>query len=237
MEFLVGERELVIPGTHIGSGKLAIEGGAVREGEEIYSTVLGLAYYNDSKKKVKVVPLEGKYIPKAGDSVVGMIVKVLPGKWLVDINSAYLATLDPRNALRDRVEDLSRIYNVGDLIFAKVEETNEIHDVTLFTRAMPYGKLRGGTIVEIHTTRVPRLIGKKGSMIYMLKNETRSKILVGQNGLIWVKGRKSMEELVEKAIHKINVEAHIPGLTDRTKEFLENEKKRLIVTGDLYEKM
>jgi len=227
MECVVNERELVTPGTLVATGKWNLSGGVVREGDEVFSTVLGLFYHEDERKTVRVVPLEGKYVPKAGDSVIGKIVKVLPGKWLVDINSAYIASLEPRNAIHDRIEDLSRVYDVGDLIFAKVDYVNEIYDATLFTKASPYGKLRGGSIFELRPTRVPRLIGKKGSMIYMIKQTTRTKILVGQNGLVWVKGRKEMEDIVEEAIDIINREAHTSGLTDRIKEFLETEREEI----------
>ncbi|MCC7569368.1 MAG: exosome complex RNA-binding protein Rrp4 [Candidatus Methanofastidiosa archaeon] len=232
MELLVNERELVVPGTLLATGAYKYGGGVVKEGESYYSTVLGLFYFDEAKTLVRVVPLEGKYLPKEGDSVVGRIYKVLPGKWLVDINSAYIASLEPKNALHDRVEDLSRIYDEGDMIFAKVDSVNEIYDATLFTKSMPYGKLRGGTIVEIRSTRVPRLIGKKGSMIYMIKQETKAKILVGQNGLVWIKGRKEMEELIVRVVKMIDREAHISGLTDKTKEFLKTEIEKLKITGD-----
>ena len=232
MELLVSERELVVPGTLLAVGDCKNGGGIVKEGDSFFSTVLGLFYYNEGKNLARVVPLEGKYLPKEGDSVVGKIYKVLPGKWLVDINPAYIASLDPRNALHDRVDDLSRIYSEGDLVFAKVDTVNEIYDATLFTKSMPYGRLRGGTIVEIRPTRVPRLIGKKGSMIYMIKQETKAKILVGQNGLVWIKGRKEMEELIVRVIKMIDTEAHISGLTDKTKEFLKAEKEKLKITGD-----
>jgi len=227
MELLVNERELVVPGTPLAKGKYSLGGGTVRDGEEIIATVLGLFYFDEKRKAVRVVPLEGKYLPKEGDSVVGKIVRVLPGKWLVDVNSAYIASLEPRNALHDRVEDLSRIYDVGDLIFAKVDRVNEIYDAGLFTKSMPYGKLRGGTVIEIRPTRVPRLIGKKGSMIYMIKKETQSKILVGQNGVIWVKGQPEMESLIRATVEMIDNEAHISGLTDKTKEFLDNQKAKI----------
>jgi exosome complex RNA-binding protein Rrp4 len=42
-----------------------------------------------------------------------------------------------------------------------------------------------------------------------------------------VKGRKEMEDIVEKAIDIINREAHTSGLTDRIKEFLEAEREKI----------
>ena len=59
------------------------------------------------------------------------------------------------------------------------------------------GKFRGGIIVDITPTKVPRLIGKKGSMINMIKDKTNCKIIVGQNGLVWVKGEEDMEQLTK----------------------------------------
>jgi len=237
MEIMVSERELVVPGTLLAKGKYSLGGGVTREGDEIYSTMLGLFYLNDGKKQVRVVPLEGKYLPKAGDTVIGRIHKVLGGKWLVDINSPYLASLDPKSALHDRIDDLSRVYDVGDLVFAKVDYVDEIYNASLFTKSMPYGKLRGGTLIEIRPTRVPRLIGKKGSMIYMIKQETKSKILVGQNGLVWVKGNNEMESLIKKTVELVDNEAHVSGLTDKMKEYLESEKKKIYNQGDHYDEM
>ncbi|HPR40977.1 MAG TPA: exosome complex RNA-binding protein Rrp4 [Candidatus Methanofastidiosa archaeon] len=237
MEIMVGERELVVPGTLLAKGKYSLGGGVTREGEEIFSTMLGLFYFNEERKQVRVVPLEGKYLPKEGDTVIGRIEKVLAGKWLVDINSAYLASLDPKSALHDRIEDLSKVYDVGDLIFAKVDYVDEIYNSNLFTKSMPYGKLRGGALVEIKPTRVPRLIGKKGSMIYMIKQLTRSKILVGQNGLVWVKATSGMEDLIKRTIEMINNQAHSSGLTDKTKEYLESQIKEIEVEGDHNDEM
>jgi exosome complex component RRP4 len=73
---------------------------------------------------------------------------------------------------------------------------------------------------------VPRVIGKKGSMIKLLKQMTKCEITVGQNGNIWIKGERQMEDIVERAIFKIDQEAHIPGLTDRIKKILETELSR-----------
>lgn len=75
-------------------------------------------------------------------------------------------------------------------------------------------------------TRVPRIIGKKGSMITMLKKETGAQILVGQNGRVWISGKSRDEEaIIAEAIRKIEAEAHTTGLTDRVREFLVNKRR------------
>lgn len=90
------------------------------------------------------------------------------------------------------------------------------------------GKFRGGIIVDITPTKVPRLIGKKGSMINMIKDKTNCKIIVGQNGLVWVKGEEDMEQLTKDIIHMIEAEAHTSGLTNKVKN-----KLYLAIDGEL----
>ena len=82
------------------------------------------------------------------------------------------------------------------------------------------GKFRGGILINITPTKVPRLIGKKGSMINMIKDETRCEVIVGQNGVVWVKGEPAMERVAEKVINMIEEQAHTSGLTDRVREML-----------------
>lgn len=94
-------------------------------------------------------------------------------------------------------------------------------------RGRGLGKLRGGRILEIIPAKVPRLIGRKGSMINLIKNETDSRLIIGQNGRIWLNGRTlEIELVIEKAIRKIESEAHTSGLTDRIKEFITKELKK-----------
>ena len=88
------------------------------------------------------------------------------------------------------------------------------------------GKLEDGLIVEINSNRVPRVIGKEGSMISLIKNETGCRITVGQNGLIWIKGDKIEDELFAKrAILHVAEKSFISGLTEEVKKWFEEERK------------
>ena len=73
---------------------------------------------------------------------------------------------------------------------------------------------------------MPRVIGKKGSMISLLKEHTNCNITVGQNGLVWIEGNTPEEEfLTEKAIKLIEAKSHEEGLTLRLEAFLREQKK------------
>ena len=88
-------------------------------------------------------------------------------------------------------------------------------------------KLKGGRIIDVSTHKVPRIIGKQGSMVVMIKDATKCNIVVGQNGWIWIDGEPTNELLAIQTIRKIEKESHLSGLTDRIKEFLEKNLKNL----------
>jgi exosome complex component RRP4 len=124
-------------------------------------------------------------------------------------------------------EDTSQ-FRVGDMIIAKVLRFDRTTEPALTTVGPDLGPIRGGFMIEISVPKIPRLIGKGGSMIKLLNTLTGCRIFVAQNGVVWIKGRRIEEERVLiKAVRKIENEAHTIGLTDRVKEFVENEMKKL----------
>ena len=125
-------------------------------------------------------------------------------------------------------KEINKVYDVGDVLFLRVVEVDEIKKAKLGLKGRGMGKFKGGIIVDIAPTKVPRLIGKKGSMINMIKDKTKCKIVVGQNGLVWVKGNEDMEQLTREIIHLIEEEAHTSGLTNKIKN-----KLYLAIDGEL----
>ncbi|MBW2968416.1 KH domain-containing protein, partial [Candidatus Woesearchaeota archaeon] len=99
--------------------------------------------------------------------------------------------------------------------------SQKLVDVSM--RGPGFRKLEGGRILEVNTNKVPRIIGKEGSMITMIKNATGCKITVGQNGLVWISGEPDKENIAIEAIKKAEKESHTQGLTDQIKGFLEKK--------------
>jgi exosome complex component RRP4 len=81
----------------------------------------------------------------------------------------------------------------------------------------------GGEVFSMSPVKVPRVIGKNGSMLDVLRRGTNCNFIVGRNGRIWAKGGNT--KLLFKAIKKIENESHLPNLTNRIAEFLSKEKK------------
>jgi len=225
-ELLVKEKEIVIPGEEIAKGMEFLPSvGTFREGESIYSKNLGIVEVRNHV--LKVIPLRGKYMPKRGDTVIGVVTNIGFSGWTIDIGAPYDANLPVGEAVRDRVEllrsDLSRYFDIGDVIVSNVLNVTKSKIIQLSMRSQGLRKLNGGRILKISPSKVPRLIGKSGSMVIMIKNYTNCDINVGQNGYVWINGPLEGQFLAEKAINLIEEEAHLSGLTDKVKEMLEKE--------------
>ncbi|MFH0748659.1 MAG: exosome complex RNA-binding protein Rrp4 [Candidatus Bathyarchaeota archaeon] len=231
MSYLENIGVLVSPGDLVAEGDYKGGRNTYQEGTKIYSSHVGLV--NHVGKNVYVVALKGSYMPFIGDLVIGKIIDMRMSGWTVDINSPYTATLFASDALGRsfnlRRDNMTDFLDMGDLILAKISSFDRTKDPSLTIKENGLGKVTQGHITEILPTKIPRVIGRKGSMITMLKRETGCQITIGQNGLILVSGQKpELESLAIQAIHTIEKDAHTDGLTDRICEFIGNEKKRLV---------
>lgn len=224
----VNEKDLVVPGELLAEDDYYSGRGTFEDDGKICSKLLGLVSLRN--KKISVIPLKSKYLPKKGDVVIGKIDDVRFSMWGVDINSPYSGILPASEVFGREKKELSRVFDVGDVLFLRIVDVDEVKKVKLGLKGRGMGKFRGGVIVDIAPTKVPRLIGKKGSMINMIKDKTGCKIVVGQNGLVWVKGNEDMEQIVKNIIKLIEREAHTSGLTDRIKN-----KLCLLIDGELPE--
>ena len=222
----VNEKDLVVPGELLAEDDYYPGRGTFEDDGKICSKLLGLVSLRN--KKISVIPLKSKYLPKKGDVVIGKIDDVRFSMWGVDINSPYSGILPASEVFGREKKELSRVFDIGDVLFLRIVDVDEVKKVKLGLKGRGMGKFKGGVIVDIAPTKVPRLIGKKGSMINMIKDKTGCKIVVGQNGLVWVKGNEDMEQIVKSIIKLIEKEAHTSGLTDRIKN-----KLCLLIDGEL----
>ena len=228
-KLLVGDKTIVTPGEELAEGMdfLPAEG-TFRNKDKIISSGLGLVNING--RVIKTIPVAGRYAPKKGDTIIAKVTNILMSGWILDIGSAYSAVLSVKEA-KDfirRDEDLTRYYNIGDYIITDIVMVTSQRLVDASMKGPGMRKLIGGRIINVNCHKVPRIIGKKGSMVSMIKNATESNITVGQNGLVWINGSPENEIIVVKTIRKIEQEAHISGLTDRIKTFLEKETNKKI---------
>ncbi len=223
-------KRIVVPGEVLAEGMDYLPGeGTFRDNNQIIANALGLMIIRG--RLVKLIPLSGKYMPKRDDIVIGMVTDITSKGWIVDINCAYHAMITLRDATAEFIPkeaDLSKYFNIGEYVLARIVKVTSQKLIDLSLRGPRLMKLTGGRLFEINPTKVPRVIGKKASMITMIKEKTACNVFVGQNGLIWLNGNEPKGEvLAVNAILKIERESHLSGLTEEIEKFLDEGLKNL----------
>jgi exosome complex component RRP4 len=222
---MTNERKIVIPGEMIVKGNDYLPGeGTEKRGEEIIAIKYGLS--EESNRLIKVIPLSGVYQPRRGNVVIGEVDNITFNGWIINIGTAENAFLSltevPRYVNKDGLDE---VMDIGDMVVAKIWGINKRGiDVSIKSRGL--GKLESGMIIKINSNKVPRVIGKEGSMISLIKDETNCQITVGQNGLIWIEGNKIEDEiLAKKAIMFVSEKSFMSGLTEELTKWFERGKK------------
>lgn len=222
-------KQLVTPGDLLAEGKYVAGENTYKEDNKVYASRLGLVEYED--RKVNVIALRAFYTPKVGDTVIGTIAEVGFNGWMVDINSPYLALLRASDVLsrpfQPQKDDLFEVLDEGDLVIAKIVAYDRAHNPKLTVGEPGLGRITRGQVVKITPTKIPRVIGRKGSMISMIKEETGCHMILGHNGVILITGKSlEDEQLAMTAINKIEAESHTSGLTDRIAQMIKKERQK-----------
>ncbi|MFW9960023.1 MAG: exosome complex RNA-binding protein Rrp4 [Candidatus Thorarchaeota archaeon] len=217
------KREVVVPGQLLAEGRYRPSYGTYDENGKIYSTLVGLAELRGNT--VKVVALEGAYIPKEGDLVIGIITVVAGNNWKVDIGGPYGASLHANNALRRPYsDDISEYIDIGDVISAEVIAFDRQSGPFLSMKGRGLRVLDKGMLFDVSPAKIPRIIGRRGSMINMITDHLRIQTVVGQNGRIWIKAPDTASlRLAIKAFRTIEAQAHTSNLTERINTMLAAE--------------
>jgi exosome complex component RRP4 len=217
------KRRYVIPGDKIAEGNFRPLVNVIKSGNALIATRIGIA--ETGRDGVKVIPLSGVYIPRVNDLVIGKIIDHSSLSWEVDINSCFSAHLPAQDVFgRDfspARDDMTKHFAVGDMITARIIAFDRTRDPMLTVQDRDLGKIPRGELLRISATRVPRLIGKRGSMIQTIEQATQTRVLIGQNGIVVVTGRSPEGiNLAVRAIRMVEEEAHTANLTQRIKGLL-----------------
>jgi exosome complex component RRP4 len=214
-----GDRTLVLPGEEIRAQGLKPGPGTYRTGGKVYASVLGLL--SERPPLVQVIPLSGRYIPKPNDTVLGTVTDVQGTFWLLDIGAPRWAPLHMTGTpWQVDVGETDRFLRVGDAVVVQVENLDATGRIGVTMNGEGLGKLEGGTIVRISPARVPRVVGRNGSMIDTIRRHTGAEVVVGQNGRIWIGGSPDAIHRVSEVLRIIEENAQHSGLTERIESYL-----------------
>ncbi len=220
----------MIPGDVLYEGRIRTGDNTHRSEGKVSASRIGLVNYN--RDVVSVIALEAGFSPLTGDLVIGEVTDIQLGRWMVDIDTSEEAVLNVPDAIDAPFNpdiDMTRILDIGDTVVAKIVDLDRRRTPILSILGRDLGRVDEGFLMKLTPSKIPRLIGKKGSMVNMILNKTGCNVVIGQNGRILIHGRtREQEEMAVKVINKVENEAHISGLTSRVQEYLRilKEEKR-----------
>ena len=219
------KKRYVLPGDFITTAPLRLHGNVVLEGKRIISTAIGLS--DISTDSARVISLTGVYMPKIDDLVIGTITSVSGNSWFADINSCYQGMLLGQDVFGrgsyPTMKEMKDRLDKGDIIFAKIANSDRQREPLISIADRNLGKIDSGELIKISPTKIPRLIGKHGSMIQTIETSTNATLTVGQNGLIVVSCEETNGLLKAlAAIRMVDEQAHLVDLTEKVKKMLKS---------------
>jgi len=218
------KRQIVIPGEVLAEGDESLPGeGTEKKDGKI--TALRFGLLEERNNLVKVIPLAGVYQPRVKNIVIGTVSMLTGNGWVIDIgvsDNGFIPLSEvPRYVNKNALEE---VLDIGDTVVGEIFSINKRGiDMTIKGRGL--GRVDGGLIIEVNPNKVPRVIGKEGSMIKLIKDNANCNISVGQNGKILINGDKTEDELLaRKAILFVVEKSFMSGLTDEVEKFFAEEK-------------
>ncbi|VVB56721.1 Exosome complex component Rrp4 [uncultured archaeon] len=178
------------------------------DGQKTYAVALSLLGDDG-----KLVPLEGPYEPLVEDIVVGYVTDIRFTGYSLSLGTPFSGFLSSR--------DTRATLSLGSIVQARIINVDEVRSIDL-ADARP---LPGGSLEKISPVKVPRLIGKRNSMINLISQMTGCQLVVGRNGYVYVSGMGN-HSLALKAIRMVEAQAHTTGLTDRVAALLNEERAK-----------
>ncbi len=220
-EYSTKKRKVVVPGEIIVSGEDYLPGeGTRREGEHVLASRFGLA--EEAGRVIKVLSITGAFVPRRNNVVIGRVTNITFNGWVVDIDCASNGFLPIDESPRFiNKNEMDQFLAIGDVLAAKIWSVSARgSDLTLKSKGL--GKLEGGFTFRVSPNRVPRVIGREGSMIMLIKEKTGCTITVGQNGWVWIRGPDAASQIrARRAIEFVTEKVHVEGLTEKMEAWFE----------------
>ena len=193
---------IVIPGDDLGEINDKLAGHGVLEINGRF-TAIKRGILNEKERVVSVEPIHSKYIPRPSDLVIGYIEGCTNNIWFVDIGAPFNAIL-PMSLGPSKAEfgGARSVIDIGEAIICRVQEVEETHSSVVSMKGMGLRKINSGIVEQLPPHLIGRIIGKGGKFLSELKSNSECRIVVADNGRIWVDGDLSGIFKVRNTISK-----------------------------------
>jgi exosome complex RNA-binding protein Rrp4 len=157
MPALFENRDLVVPGDTLFEGKVRTGDNTYRFGGKVRATRIGLVNYN--RNMVSVIALEAGFNPLIGDLVIGEVIDIELGKWIVDIDTANEAVLNVPDAIDAPFRtdiDMPSILDIGDTVISKIVDMDRRRTPILSILGRGLGRAHEGFTIHLTPSKIPR---------------------------------------------------------------------------------
>lgn len=218
------ELRLVTPGMVIGpSTGQRVGSGALAQNEEIIATRLG--WVRELNNTVSVDPINSAYMPRSGDLVLATVAEVRNNMWFLNINGPFQGLLPMSLAPWKVVFGEARQHmDVGDVAIARVQEVDECHNVVLTMKGVGLRKLSEGAVVSLPVNHIERVKGANNQTLDRLRNVSDCRILVAENGKVWIDGDAAGTSWAREAITLASERGHMESFAEELSA-LETQRK------------
>ena len=218
------EQRLVTPGMAVGpsAGKRAGSGIIAAEYSFIATQLGWLKEFNNT---VSIDPINAAYMPRSGDLVVAFVAEVRNNLWFMNINGSFQGLL-PMSLAPWKVEfgAARKHMDVGDVVLARVQEVDECHNVVLTMKGVGLRRLNQGVVEQIPVQHIDRVRGNNNERLQRLRDLCDSRIMVGENGRVWVDGSPEGVRWARQAIHAISEQGHSEDIDQILNDLEKNMK-------------
>ncbi len=218
-----GAVRLVHPGERIGAHDGVEAGHGIRRinGELV---AMRMGTLREDGKTMSVDPLSSRYVPRAGDLVVGYVEGMTNNIWFLDIGASFNAIL-PMSLAPWKVEfgSTRQHLGIGDAALARIQEVDETHNMVLTMKGVGLRRLNEGAVVTIPVNLIDTIRGKNNAMLSRIRDATNCRIIVGDNGRVWIHGDAADMHVARQLVQTLNEEGH-KNTFEGAVEALENER-------------
>ena len=224
-------KKIVIPGMAIDKNIRVGKVGdyIIKDDRGLVPVLLGVV--QQARNMIDLIPYKNVYKPSKGDYVIGVVVSYAPNGWILDIGAYTKAFLSASEFVTNRRfdprrDELSRYLSIGDVVGVKISDVRRLGyfgatiKSSLDDKDKKMGKIKNYYMLKVTTTKLPRIIGKRGSMIKLIKQKVKGDLVIAQNGVILFKGSYDNYLLLKKIINLIAAKTFASGLTDTVADIL-----------------
>lgn len=218
------ELRLVTPGEAIGASSGARAGsGVIIQNEKLIATKVG--WVNEKNGVTSINPINSAYMPRSGDLVIGIVESVRNNLWFAEVNGPFNGLL-PMSLAPWKVEfgAAREQMDIGDIMLARIQEVDEAHNIVLTMKGVGLRKLKEGVMEEIPINTIAHLRGENNSLLNKLKDASDCRIIVAENGRVWIDGDGNGISFVRSIIEITRNSGHNSRFTENILEIIEERR-------------